>query len=191
MGIKVPKDLSHCRRFFLEPLHPKQRQYEALRSYFVDEEPSSDVAAHFGYTPSSFRVLCHQFRRDPHPAFFLDPRHGPQSQPKKSAARDLIVALRKQNHSSYEISELLQQQGKPLSPTAVQEVLRQEGFARLPRRGEEDRPPRPRPTVEAVADVRAFSLTPRTIRTQCGGLFLFIPDLLRLHLDTLAAPSWR
>jgi len=100
----------------------------------------------------------------------------------------LIVALRKQNHSSYEISELLQQQGKPLSPTAVQEVLRQEGFARLPRRGEEERPPRPRPTVEAVADVRAFSLTPRTITTQCGGLFLFIPDLLRLHLDTLAAP---
>ena len=45
--------------------------------------------------------------------------------------------------------------------------------------------------MEAVADVRAFSLTPRTIRTQCGGLFLFIPDLLRLHLDTLAAPSWR
>ena len=66
-GYQGTKNLSDCRRFFLEPLHPKQRQYEALRSYFVDEEPSSDVAAHFGYTPSSFRVLCHQLRRDPHP----------------------------------------------------------------------------------------------------------------------------
>jgi len=188
VAIKVPKDLTDCRRFFLEPQHPKQRQYEALRSFFVDDEPSSEVAAHFAYTPGSFRVLCHQFRRDPHPAFFLEPHHGPQSQPQKSAARDLIVSLRKQNHSSYEISEMLQQKGKPLSPTAVQEVLRQEGFARLPRRREEERPPRPRPTLEAVADVREFSLRPRTLTTECGGLFLFIPDLLRLHVDTLAAP---
>ncbi len=186
MTIKVPKDLIDCRRFFLEPKHPKQRQYEALRSYFVEEEPSAEVAESFGYSPGSFRVLCYQFRRGPHPTFFIEARHGPQSQPKKSAARDMIVALRKQNHSSYEISELLKQRGMPLSPTAVQEVLKEEGFARLPRRREEERPQRPRPTIEAVADVRAFSLQPRTIVTACGGLFLFVPELIRLHCDTLA-----
>ena len=46
----------------------------------------------------------------PTPVFFVTPPTGPQSQPKKSAARDLIVALRKQNHSVYEISEHLKEQ---------------------------------------------------------------------------------
>src|SRR5215471_16484774 len=57
VAIKAPKDLTDCRRFFLEPQHPKHRQYEALRSFFVEHEPSSEVAANFGYTPGSFRVL--------------------------------------------------------------------------------------------------------------------------------------
>ncbi|MFO1294575.1 MAG: hypothetical protein U1F07_16150 [Rubrivivax sp.] len=39
-----------------------------------------------------------------------------------------------------------------------------------------------------MADVREFSLTPGTrFRTRCGGLFLFLPDLVRLDLDALAA----
>src|SRR6266699_6098591 len=64
--------------------------------------------------------------------FFLSPRHGPQSQPKKSAARDLIIKLRKQNHSVYEISQILKDRQCSLSPTGVREVLRAEGFAPLP-----------------------------------------------------------
>ena len=38
--------------------------YEALRAYFVEDRASAEVAKAFGYTPGSFRVLCHQFRRD-------------------------------------------------------------------------------------------------------------------------------
>jgi len=181
-----PKGLTDCRRFFLEPRHAKQRQYEALRRYFVDEHPSREVAAEFGYTEGSFRVLCHQFRRDPEPAFFLTAPHGPQSQPKKSAARATIEHLRKRNHSVYEIAEALKAQGTPLSATAVREVLRELGFAPLPRRLDEERPELPRPTVEAVADVRAFSLTARSFHTRCGGLFLFVPDLVRLDLGQVA-----
>src|SRR5712692_1529404 len=53
-----------------------------------------------------------------------------------------------------------------------------EGFAPLPRRLDEERPDQPRPLVEAIADVRTFSLAPRRFTTQCGGLFLFVPDLV-------------
>jgi hypothetical protein len=95
------------------------------------------------------------------------------------------VRLRKQNHSVYEISDALKEQHCPLSPTAVREVLKQEGFAPLPRRLDDERPEALRPTIEAVADVRQMSLAPRTFTTTCGGLFLFVPDLVRLHLDSL------
>jgi len=187
--IGAPKDLIECRRFFLEATHPKHRQYEALRAYFVAGRSSQEAAAAFGYSVGAFRVLCHHFRRAPRPEFFIAPRRGPQTQPKKSAARDAIIALRKQNYSVYEISETLKERGHILSPTAVREVLKAEGFAPLPRRLDEERPDQPRPLIEAVADVRTFSLAPRRFTTRCGGLFLFVPDLVRLHLDTLATAA--
>lgn len=184
--IEKPKDLSSLRRFFLRPKSPKQRQYEALRAYFVERRPSKDLARSFGYSVSSFQVLCHHFRRDAEPLFFLSPKKGPRSQPKKSAVREMIIRLRKTNYSVYEISRTLKDSGQPLSPTAVREVLKAEGFAPLPRRLDEERVNYPHPTREPVADVREFSLVPHSFHTICGGLFLFLPELVRLHMDRLA-----
>ncbi len=189
MEIGAPLDISACRRFFLEPRHPRQRQYEALRAYFVEGRPVKEVTRAFGYTAGSFHVLCHHFRRDPEPAFFAAPRRGPRSQPKKAAARDLIVALRKQNASVYEISATLKERDRPLSPTAVREVLKAEGFAPLPRRLDDERPAAPRPTAEPIADVRTFSLAPRAFPTRFGGLFLFLPELVRLDVAELATAA--
>jgi transposase len=187
MTISAVRDLTSSQRFFLDPAKPRQRQYEALRAYFVEGLPSAEVAARFGYRDGSFRMLCHAFRRDPDPQFFVTPRAGPRTTSRKLAARAQVVALRKKNHSVYEISDILKADHKiVLSPTAVREVLRQEGFAPLPRRRDDERPQEPRPTVEPVADARLFSLAERKFTTACGGLFLFIPDLVRLGIDGLA-----
>jgi hypothetical protein len=43
-------------RRFLEPANSKHRQYEALRAFFVDQIPSAEAAARFGYTPGSFQA---------------------------------------------------------------------------------------------------------------------------------------
>ncbi|MBF8293441.1 MAG: hypothetical protein HW392_2268, partial [Steroidobacteraceae bacterium] len=66
---------------FLEPSNPTHRQYEALRAYFVEGLPSQEAAARFGYTPGSFRILCHQFRQDPTRPFFQPSRKGPRPTP--------------------------------------------------------------------------------------------------------------
>jgi hypothetical protein len=164
--------------------------YEALRAYFMEGRPSHEVARAFGYSPGSFRVLCHTFRRDPRPPFFVSLTPGPREQPKKSKAHDLAVALRKQNHSVYEIAAALKERQMPLSPTAVREVLRAEGFAPLPRRLDEERPARTGPTVEPVADVRSFALAPGTqFATRLGGLFLFLPELVRLQVERLSSAA--
>jgi len=186
MGIGACKTLTECRQFFLESPHPKQRQYEALRAYFVENRPSHEVARQFGYSPGAFRVLCHQFRRDANPSFFASTRRGPRARSRKASARDRIVELRKKNHSVYEISEILREGNLRLSPTAVRQILKEEGFAPLPRRLDEERPEYPRPTLEPMADVRAFGLSPRRFATRCGGLFLFLPDLVQLGIDHLA-----
>jgi hypothetical protein len=170
----------------MEPATPRQRQYEALRAFFVDQVGSAEAARRFGYSPGAFRVMCHAFRRGELSEFFVATHSGPRVQPKKSRAHEQIVALRKRNYSVYEISQALKDQGMTLSATAVREVLANDGFAPLPRRLDEERPGRIRPSTEAVADVRDFVLLPHEFSTRVGGLFLFIPDLVRLNADAMA-----
>jgi hypothetical protein len=184
-----PKKLTDLSRIFLEPTNATHRQYEALRAFFVDELPGIEVARRFGYTPGSFRVLVHQFRQDPRRDFFLTPAKGPHSAPKTDPLRDRIVAWRKQNLSIYDISRNLAHQGHTLSPVAVAQILKDEGFARLPRRADDERLPGSRPATADVADVRQLDLNPRSSRTKFGGLFLFLPMLASIPLDRILQRS--
>lgn len=185
-------ELTPLERAFLEPVNATHRQYEALRAYFVDKVPSREAAERFGYTPGSFRVLCHDFRADPGREFFLPERSRDKAGAKvvatrSSRLRDKVVALRKQNLSVYDIAAVLAEGGEALSPPAVWAVLSEEGFARLPRRADEERPARAGATPAAVADVRAFDLSPRELRTDVGGLFLFVPALAQVGFDQMMA----
>jgi len=172
-------------RFFLEPSNTTHRQYEALRAYFVDNLPSAEAARRFGYTPGSFRVLCHEFRQNPHRPFFLATTKSLHVVPEKKRVRETVLILRKQNLSIYDISRALGQEGQTLSPPAIAAILKQEGFARLPRRRDEERPPGIHPEIASVADVKELDLSPRQFRTKFGGLFLFVPYLAAIPLDKI------
>jgi hypothetical protein len=181
--------VSQAARFFLNPQNALQRQYEALRAYFVEELPSHEVADRFGYTPGSFRVLTHQFRHDPgwRDAFFCSQRPAAAAPPPRDRVRDLVVALRKRNLSVYDIQRELADAGHTISINTLTLLLREEGFARLPRRGDDERPPSLRADVAASADVRLLSLAPRCFRTRVGGLFLFVPLMRDIRLRPLLA----
>jgi len=189
MSTSSRDSITEYTRFFLEPHGATHRQYEALRAYFVEGASAAEVAARFGYAPGSVRVLCTEFRKDPHRQFFVEPKRGPQSAPKSDRLRDEVIALRKQNLSIYDISRSLEREGKKLSPVAISKLLKEEGFARLPRRRDEERPAETRPTPAEVADVRELDLTPRRFRTRFGGLFLFVPALVRIGLDKMLAEA--
>jgi hypothetical protein len=183
------KELTDLSPLFVEPTNATHRQYEALRAFFVDRLPSAEAARRFGYTSGSFRVLVHQFRRNPRRDFFLKPAKGPRSAPKTDPVRDRVIALRKENLSIYDISRNLAHEGHPLSPVAVAQILKDEGFARLPRRADDERPHGSRPTMADVADVRQLDLSPQSFRTKFGGLFLFLPMLASIPLDRILRES--
>jgi hypothetical protein len=179
------KKLTNFARFFLQPSNSTHRQYEALRAYFVQGLPSKQAAKCFGYTEGSFRVLVHDFRQNPQRPFFLPPAKGPHKAPKKDKIRERVIKLRKENLSIYDISKVLSTEGYKTSPVSISLILKQEGFAKLPRRRDEECPPGPRPTVAEVADVRKLDLTPRHFRTKFGGLFLFVPYLASIPFDQI------
>ena len=184
------RKLTAIERAFLVPLNATHRQYEALRAYFVDKMPSKEAAARFGYTPGSFRVLCHAFRSDPGREFFLPERSRRQvsEEPmttKSSRLREKVVTLRKQNLSVYDIAAVLAESSEQLSAPAIWAILKEEGFAKLPRRADEERRARVSVDRAATADVRLFDLSPREFRTEVGGIFLFVPMLAEIGFDEL------
>jgi hypothetical protein len=176
--------LQQAAHFFSTPENPQQRQYEALRAYFVDGLPSGEVARRFAYSPGSFRVLCHQFRHDDdwRAGFFPGQRPGPRRAPARDRVRELVVAMRKRNLSVYDIQRELAEAGHTISINSLALLLREEGFARLPRRGDDERPAAVRPEIASVADIRSLNLQPRSFRTCLGGLFVFVPLLRELRL---------
>jgi transposase len=175
-------------RFFLSPETPLHRQYELLRAYFVEGLSSKDAAERFGYSPNAFRVLCHRFRREPDKQnrFFRQVRRGPHSAPVRDRLRERVVAMRKKNLSVYDIQRELHEAGQDVSINALSVLLREEGFARLPRRRDEERPVAVRPEIAAVADVRELSFQPRGFRTRAAGLFVFLPLLKPIDLGAVA-----
>lgn len=191
MCISSSRRLTVLEKAFLVPTSASHRQYEALRAFFVERLPSRQAASKFGYTEGSFRVLCHQFRQNPHRPFFLPDRDAvrrrePTKEPKKtSRLRAQIIELRKQNFSIYDIVRALREKNEKLSAPAVWAILHEEGFAKLPRRRDDERPAGAGPAQAPAADARLLNLQPRSFRTDFGGLFLFVPMLVCLDFDAL------
>src|SRR5437899_2054621 len=57
-------DDARYRSFFLQPTDKRQRQYEALRAFFVDQQPMSAIAQQFDYRHDTVRRLISDFRHD-------------------------------------------------------------------------------------------------------------------------------
>ena len=64
------------RQFFLQPSETLHRRYEALRAYFVEQEPLADVARRFGVSYGTTCNWVSQFRSqydaDRRPPFFFN-----------------------------------------------------------------------------------------------------------------------
>ncbi|MHC4592958.1 MAG: helix-turn-helix domain-containing protein [Planctomycetota bacterium] len=180
------RDNTHHRpgaEFFLCPATARQRQYEALRAYLRDGLSAQEAAARFDYSPQTLYSLCRELRAG-RLVFFAPGRPGPKSAPKRDVARDRVVALRKRNYSIYDIQQALAIEGVSLSHVAIHQVLREEGFARLPRRRHDERPAVARPEEAEVADIRQLDWrTFAQVETRAGALFVLLPTIVAWGLD--------
>jgi len=118
---------------FTAPTLAAQRRYEALRAYYVEELSPGEIAERFGYTKASVQTLISQYRDADLAELFAQTRPGPKRQPKKDAARERVIELRRQRHGIEEIVAELERAGTPLSRTAVWEILSEAGLSRMPK----------------------------------------------------------
>jgi hypothetical protein len=94
-----------------------------------------------------------------------------------------VVAVRRRNLSVYDMQPEFAAGDHRIRINALTVLLREEGFARPPRRRDEERPATIQAESGEVADVRRLDLSPRSFRTAAAGLFLFVPLLDGINLN--------
>jgi hypothetical protein len=172
-------------RFFTSPHTPGQRQYEALRAHFVEHLPSKEIARKFGYTYAALNSLKQKFKAGKLQFFFTPPRgpKGPRTPPEVKSG---IIEYRRKGLSAYQIAEVLDTLGTPVSVSTIARILEEEGFPKLPRR-----------TQLKIGLTRDNTIVPeyaqaldseelKGLEVECsvGGIFLFAP--LLEHYKTLS-----
>ena len=174
--------------YFSSPASTSQKHYEALRAFFVDNKSAPEVAQAFGYTVSALYSLTRDFRQrlqtgcDP---FFAPSVPGRKAKTPDEALTTLIVHLRKQYLSVPDIQAILATQGHSLSTRAIDRILKQEGFARLPRRSQREKSRLPvGTTLPAPESVSLTYATGETFSSESSlGLLCFLPYIRRYGID--------
>ena len=126
-------------KFFISPSNTVQKQYEALRSFYVEKCTAKEVAERFGYTVSSFYSLTRDFKKwlsegSPVNPFFISRKAGRKPQDNTGKINQCIIDLRKKYLSVSDIKANLDAQGYKVSEKYVYNTIVKEGFERLPRR---------------------------------------------------------
>jgi hypothetical protein len=84
----------------------------------------------------------------------------------------------------YDIQRLVRTEGLCLSHVLIHRILREEGFAKLPRRRANERPAVLRPDVAEISDIRQIDWRHfAQFETEGAGLFLFLPTLVDADVE--------
>ena len=182
--------------FFTNPPNTAQKQYEALRSFYLEKCSGEEVAKRFGYTLSSFYSLTRDFKKillqDKPAQFFFTPRTtGRKPMAETDKINQLIVDLRKRYLSVPDIKAIVDAQGEhTISESHIYNVIKSEGFARLPRRKNSSREKAGAELKIEAPKSSMLDFIPEMFSSQNSlGVLCLLPYIQRYGLDKLIQQS--
>jgi len=175
-------------QFFLSPILPQQKQYEALRAFFIDRVKVAEIASRFGYSTLTVYSLIRDFRGEldtgnPEKLFFSAAGRGRPARLALSECDERIIGLRKQYLSVSDIKIRLDSAGVRVSESYIWKVVSRAGFGRLPRRmarreSDQERRQVLLAPISAIRDDQPDEFT-----TSMGGILLFAHLIVRHRID--------
>jgi len=182
--------------FFLEPSTIAQKQYEALRMFFIEKSTATQVADRFGYTYRGFTTIVSNFRKnlldsqiDTTELFFTEKRKGRKPTEKIESAKDIVVDLRKQYLSVEDIKIALDGKGIKISEKSIYNIIAEAGFARLPRREKKTKVESSVPKLEALKTQMLDFGEEDEFKSAAGGILCFLPYLQSLGIIDIIKSS--
>ena len=182
------------KEYFIKPSSVTQKQYEALRAFFLEELPAKDVAEKFGYTFRAFTSLAADFRKklrmlpDEDP-FFLVRKPGRKELKEKASIVSKVIQLRKKYLSVPDIKVALDGKGIKVSEKKIYLIVKQEGFARLPRRSKNERLSQELPKIKPETSSEIDFMPGDKFSSNSAGLLCFWPYITKYGIDKIICES--
>lgn len=183
-----PKD------FFLKPGSIAQKQYEALRMYYLDGKNTKEVAVKFGYKHRGFTTILTHFNKkiksgQADNLFFKPRERGRKISEKIIEAKVIVVELRKKYHSVEEIKTILDGKSLDISEKSIYNIIKNEGFSRLPRRLKMVKQGLKLPEkIKAEKSVR-LKFLPHKFKSTSAGVLILLPYIIRYGIDKIIKRS--
>jgi len=180
--------------YFSSPRNTFHRQYEALRAFCYEKKSAEEVAFKFGYTLASFYSLVRDFKKKLKEGgskigFFLTPQFGRKPNPVQQTAADKIIKLRKKYLPVDEISAVLHSQGITVSESYIYNIIKRDGFGRLPRRNKEVKK-RISSTIKIEAPkAELIEVGEDFFSTTAAGILCFLPMICSYKINELITNS--
>ena len=176
--------------YFITPSTTAQKQYEALKAFFVDGLSAKVVAEKFGYKFRAFTSLVATFKkkREEQPdqdPFFLIKQPGRKAATPQNSTLQMIVALRKKNLSVPDIKVILDGKGTKLAEREIYLILKKEGFARLDRRTKAERQALETPKLKPDKSSQIEFSAGDQFSSNSLGLLCFWPYIKKYGIDEL------
>ena len=180
-------------KYFLITNSTAQKQYEALRMFFIENKTAKEVADKFGYTYRGFTTIVSNFRKDlktrqASELFFQDKKRGRKRTEQTNEAKSIIVNLRKKYYSVEDIKTTLDSKNIKISEKTIYNILREEGFSRLPRRLKTTKRNLEPPKIEAEKSV-ALSFEPEEFKSTSAGILSLLPYIEKYGISQIIKQS--
>jgi len=183
-----------AKEFFDKPQSIYQKQYEALRCYYVEKKTAKQVAQLFGYKHRGFTTIVSEFNvklnnnndQDP---FFKPVKKGRKVSGKTTDARATVIGLRKQYHSVEEIKVILDSKNISISEKSIHAIIKSEGFGRLPRREKQLKEQLRADYIKAEKSQVCQFNQQMAFKSSSAGTLCFLPLISELGIDKLIEKS--
>jgi hypothetical protein len=180
--------------YFFKPQTIAQKQYEALRMFFVERALAKDVAKKFKYTYRGFTTIVSEFRKklgneDITELFFHEQKKGRKRPEYISDAKELIIHLRKQYRSVEDIKVILDGKGYQVSERTIYNIITEEGFNRLPRRLKAEKQNLKKPKITAPKSFQ-IDFAPEEFKSSSGGILCLLPYIEKYGIRKIIEKSY-
>jgi transposase len=166
-------------KYFLEPVSKRQKQYEAIRAFFVDKLSAEEVALKFGYKPSTIYTFIRDVNAGKLDLFpIVSKGHKQRITPETHQQK--IIELRKQNYSIHDIFVKLQEENIHVSVKTIERIIKDRGYEKLPRRSNIERGVTNKNKIipEMSENIDIALLKPFNIDCPAVGIYFFLPYII-------------
>jgi len=176
--------------YFIEPSSTTHKQYLALRSFFAEGRTAEQVAKESGYSASTVYSMVRDFKEklksDSEDPFFKENKTGRKPIDHERRVEETVINLRKKYFSVPDIQVAMDAMGFNLTIYSIEKIIKDAGFARLPRRDKQFRseavyshePPKMTAPVAGRIEV-GFEI----FSSQLAGLLCILPYIVKYGID--------